>query len=122
RMLASAVAGIVLLLINLFLWSWLLGATHGLRSELAKRKLTRNEQIVYLREADLWHKRAEWLRAHQPVYKGASDAPALLVQLMQIASKYNVLIENPAIGSGEATPTFQSVFASIDTKSPWTAL
>jgi hypothetical protein len=32
------------------------------------------------------------------------------------------LIENPAIGSGETTPYHQTVFASIDTKSPWPPL
>jgi hypothetical protein len=42
--------------------------------------------------------------------------------LKQVASKYNVLIQNPAIGSGETTPNHQTVFASIETKSPWPPL
>jgi hypothetical protein len=39
-----------------------------------------------------------------------------------VASKHNVLIENPALGTGDATPDRQSVFASIDVKSPWPPL
>ena len=39
-----------------------------------------------------------------------------------MASKYSVLIQNPAIGSGETTPNHQTVFASIETKSPWPPL
>jgi hypothetical protein len=42
--------------------------------------------------------------------------------LKQVAGKYNVLIENPAIGSGETTPYHQTVFASIETKSRWPPL
>jgi hypothetical protein len=122
RMLAAIVAGVVLLLANLFLWSWLLNATKRARADVAKRKLTRTEQTIFLRESDLWAKREQWLREHQPAYKGASDAPALLDQLKQIAGKYNVLIENPAIGSEQSTGAYHSVSASIETKSPWPGL
>src|SRR4029453_15261384 len=34
----------------------------------------------------------------------------------------NILVENPAIGSGETTPYHQTVYASIETKSPWPPL
>ena len=122
RFLATLVAGVMFVLVNLFLWSWLLDATRKARAEVAKRKFTRNEQTIYLRETELWNKRAQWLRDHQPVYKGAADASALLDQLKQVAGKYNVLIENPVIGSGDATAAYQSVFASVETKSPWGAL
>lgn len=122
RMLATLVALVVVVLVNLFLWSWLLEATRRSRAEVAKRKLTRNEQAIYLRDTDFWNKRAQWLRDHQPVFKGPSDASALLDQLKQVAGKYNVLIENPAIGTGDATGAYQSVFASIETKSPWPPL
>jgi Type II secretion system (T2SS), protein M subtype b len=122
RILALLVGGVVIALINLFLWSWLLDGIHDSRRAAATRKLARNEQVVYMREGDLWAKREKWLREHQPAYHGASDASALLDQLKQIASKYNILIENPAIGNGETNATYQSVFASIETKSPWPEL
>lgn len=122
RVLAGVVAAVLLALVNLFLWSWLLGAIRTARAEMAKQKLARHEQVVLLRDHDLWSKREQWLSQHQPPFTGAADASALLDQLKQIAGKHNVLIENPAIGSGEATPAYQSVFASIETKSPWPPL
>ena len=122
RMLAMIVGGVFVALLNLLLWSWLLASTSTARAEVDRRKLTRNEQIAYLRDTDLWNKRAQWLRDHQPLYKGAADASALLDQLKQIAGKHNVLIENPAIGNGASTSSYQSVFASIETKSPWPPL
>lgn len=122
RILAGSLALVVFVLLNLFLWSWLLGATSRLRAQVAQRKLTRNEQTIYLRDSDLWNKRAQWVREHQPAYKSPADASALLDQLKQIAGKHNVLIENPAIGNGETNAAYQSVFASIETRSPWPPL
>jgi hypothetical protein len=122
RVLAGMVTTVVLLLVNLFVWSWLLGAIRTARADVAKRKMTRLEQTVFLREADLWTKREKWLREHQPVYKGAADASALLDQLKDTGNKDNVLIENPAIGSNETNPAYQSVSVSIETKSPWPPL
>ena len=122
RVLGGAVLLIVFLLVNLFLWSWLFRASRDLRVEVAKRKEAHNEQTVLLREADLWTKRDKWLHEHQPAFHGASDASALLDQLKQIAGKHSVLIENPAIGNGPAASAYQSVFASIETKSPWPPL
>jgi hypothetical protein len=77
---------------------------------------------MYVKERPLWQKRDEWLQEHQPVLKNAAEASSLLDQLKQIAGKYEILIENPAIGSGETTPTHQAVFATIETKSPWPPL
>jgi hypothetical protein len=116
------VVGVVIALVNLFLWSWLFGAIQSSRAEVAKRKLIRHEQVIYMQEGELWAQREKWLREHQPPFRGASDASALLDQVKQIAGKYNVLIENPAIGSGEANGAYQSLFASIETKSPWPPL
>ena len=64
----------------------------------------------------------EWIRQHQPTLKDPAEASALLDQLKEIASKYNILIENPAIGTGDSTPDRQSVFASFEVKSPWPPL
>jgi hypothetical protein len=122
RIMTLAVAGILFLFMNIFIWSWLLGTISGSRSELATRKATRSEQTVYLRERDLWAKRDQWLQKTQPVLKGAEEASTLLDQLKQIAGKYNIVIENPAIGSGETTPNHQTVFASIETSSHWPEL
>jgi hypothetical protein len=122
RVLSWIVAGSVIVLLNLFILSWIFGALGRARSELAARKATLAEQALYMKERDLWTKRDEWIRQHQPTLKNPAEASALLDQLKQVAGKHSVLIENPAIGSGETTPNHQAVFASIETKSAWPSL
>jgi len=122
RVLAMIVAGAIFLLLNLFVWNWLFSMARTGRIELATRRAARKEQSVYLREKKLWSERDKWLQQHLPVLKNSAEASTLLDQLKQIAGTYNILIENPAIGSGETTPNHQAVFASIDTKSPWPPL
>jgi hypothetical protein len=122
RMMTLVIAGVLFVLINLFVWRLLLGSIHNSRRELRTRKSTRAEQVVYMRERDIWAKRDQWVQKSQPVLKGAEEASTLLEQLKQVATKYEILIENPAIGSGESTPTHQAVFASIETTSHWPEL
>ena len=123
RILLLAIAGLVFVLLNLLIWSWLLGAIGRAHAGLVARKATRKEQTVYIKERDLWTKRDQWLQQHQPVFNGAGEASTLLEQqLKPVAAKYNILIENPQIGSGETTPSHQTVFASVETKSPWPPL
>jgi hypothetical protein len=122
RILSWIVAGAIIVLLNLVIWSWLFGALGRARAELAERKAARAKQAVYVKERDLWTKRDAWLRQHQPTLKNAAEASTLLDELKQVAGKYSILIENPAIGAGETTPNHQTVFASIETKSPWPPL
>jgi hypothetical protein len=123
RTLSLLVAGVVLLLINVFLWTWLLGAMSRARTDLTQRRLKRKEQEILIKERDLWTQRDQWLQQHQPTFNGASEASTLLEQqLRPVAAKYNILLENPQIGSGETTPSHQTVWASVDTKSDWQSL
>lgn len=122
RILAALVGGVVFLLANVFAWSSLLGAISRTRAEVVKRKSERTTQAVYVKERDMWAKRDQWIRKHQPQLKGPGEASTLLDQIKDVAGKHQVLIENPAIGSGDTTPNRQSVFASIETKSPWPPL
>jgi hypothetical protein len=122
RILSAAVAGIVFLLLNWIVWSKLLGSLDQARTDLAARRDTRKVQEVFIRERTLWEKRAQWLKEHQPTLKGPGEASTLLDQIKQVAGKQNVVIENPAIGTSDATPERQAVFASFDVKSPWPPL
>ena len=122
RTLAMIVAGALFLLINIFLWSSLFGALQKTRVDLRTRQASRTEQTVFLRERKMWEKRDEWLKKNQPALKSPVEASTLLDQVKQVASKHNVLIENPAIGSGETTPNYQTVFATVETKCPWPPL
>lgn len=122
RKLSAIVAAVLFLLLNSIIWSKLLGAIGNARTELATRKETRKVQEVFIRERDLWAKRAQWLQEHQPTLKGPGEASTLLDEIKQVAGKHNVLIENPAIGTSDATPERQAVFASFEVKSPWPPL
>lgn len=122
RMLAMGVGAVLFLLVNLFIWSSLLGGLKSARARLAAHQSERKEQTVFLQERKLWETRNDWLQKHQPTLKGPMEASTLLDELKQAASKHNVLIENPSIGSGETTANHQAVFATIETKSPWQPL
>jgi len=122
RILTAIVGAVLVLLINWYVWGKLLGAIDSTRADLADRQNTRKMQDVFIRERGLWEKRAQWLKEHQPALKGPGDASTLLDQIKQVAGKYNVLIENPAIGTSDATPDRQGVFASFEVKSPWPPL
>jgi hypothetical protein len=117
------VGAAVFFIINILLWSWLFGALGRARAELAERKSSRAQQSVYIKERDLWTKREEWIQKNQPTLTGPGEASKLLEeQIKPVAAKHNVLIENPQIGSGETTPHHQTVFSSLETKSPWPVL
>ncbi len=122
RILALIIAAALFLLINLFIWSSLLGLLGKARRDVAARKAVRAQQTVFLRERKMWEKRDEWLKKSQPSLKGPVEASTLLDQVKQIAAKHNILLENPVIGSSDSTPTYQAVAASIETKCPWPPL
>ena len=122
QILSLIVAGALFLLLNLFIWSSLLGAAKNARSDIASRKAARAQQNVFLEERKLWEKRDKWLAKNQPALKSPVEASALLDQVKQIAGKHQIQLVNPAIGSGDSTPHYQAVFASVETKSPWPPL
>ena len=122
RILGAIVAGTVFFILNLYVWGKLLGSLKQARTDLVERQNTRKVQQLYIKERGLWEKRAQWLKEKQPVLKGPGEASTLLDQIKQTAGKHNVLIENPAIGTSDATPDRQSVFASVEVKSPWPPL
>jgi hypothetical protein len=122
RNLALIVGGLIFLFINLFVWGRLIGGIKQARVDLEARKATRKAQSVYMKEKGMWEARAEWLKAHQPAMKSPSDASALLDQIKEVANKHNLLVENPAIGTGEANANYRSAYATVETKSPWPPL
>jgi hypothetical protein len=122
RILSAVVGGVLFLILNWLIWSKLLHALDQARADVATRRDTRKIQEVFIRERGLWEKRAQWLKEHQPVLKGPGEASTLLDQIKDVAGKHNVVIENPAIGTSDATPERQAVFASFEVKSPWPPL
>ena len=111
RVLSWVVAGTVAVLLNLWILSSLWGAVASAQKEFGTRRSKLAEQAVYVKERDTWTKRDEWMRQHQPTLKDPAEASALLDQVKEVAGKYIILVENPAIGTGESTPNHQTVFA-----------
>lgn len=122
RILAGVVALALFSLINIFIWSALLGGIKNARHELVERKAVRKTQVVFLRERDLWKQRQDWLVKHQPVLQNAGEASTLLERVKEIAGKHKVLIENPSLGAVVSASDHQSIAISLETKSPWAAL
>jgi len=85
RRLAWMVAGALFLLLNLLVWSKLFSLLGNARAELALQKDTREEQNVYIKERDLWARRDQWLKQHQPTLKSAVEASTLLDQVKEVA-------------------------------------
>ncbi len=77
RVLSWIVAGTVVVLLNLWILSSLLGALASAQKEFATRRSKLAEQAVYVKERDTWTKRDEWMRQHQPVLKNPAEASAL---------------------------------------------
>ncbi len=122
RVLSLIVAGALFLLINWLLWSSLLGMLRATRAELTARQSMRQQQTVLLRERKMWERRSEWLKQHQPALQSPAESSTLLTQVKDIAGKHNILLENPQIGSSEATPNYQTVSVSVESKSAWKPL
>jgi hypothetical protein len=122
RILALSVAAILFLLINLAIWSTLLGMSAGARAQYSAARDTRKEQKVYLEEEKTWKRRADWLEKNQPTLSNPAEASSLLTQVKEIAGKYNVQLEDPQIGAVETTPSYQSVSATFESKSGWEPL
>ena len=122
RVLSMIIAGALFLLVNYIIWNSILGMIGRARTDLASRASVRKQQEVFLKEAKMWKERDAWLQKFQPTLQNPAEASTLLTQMKEVASKHKVLLENPQIGSGESTPNYQSVFASIESKSPWPPL
>lgn len=122
RLLTLGIGGVLFLLLNLALWSALLGMSSNLRADWTAQSSARTEQKVYLNEYKMWTNRAEWLKKHQPSLTDPAEASSLLTRLQGIGNKYNVQIDNPQLGGVEKTPTHQSVSDTLETKSGWEPL
>ena len=73
RRLVLLVAGILFILVNLFLWNWLFNVSKRERAELAARRATRKEQAIFLKDKNFWTKRDQWVQAHLPSLKNSAE-------------------------------------------------
>ncbi|MBA3609122.1 MAG: hypothetical protein H0W43_11550, partial [Chthoniobacterales bacterium] len=90
RILALSVAGVLFLLVNLAVWSSLLGMSAEARKDYAAQNAARTEQKVYLKKEKMWQRRADWLKKNQPKLTNPAEASTLLTQVKEIAGKHKV--------------------------------
>ena len=100
KMLAGAVGGIVLLLLNLLLLSAFARKNATLRAELQVGRRTEAGMRQLLAEQDLWAKRDAWIDAKQPRLSNESAAGVELLDLVRTtAGKSRLTLDHPDIGS-----------------------
>src|SRR5437667_9683072 len=84
RVLSLVVAGLVVVLLNLWILSSLWGAVASAQKEFGTRRSKLAEQTVYVKERDNWTKRDEWMRQHKTVLNNTSESSALLQPLQEV--------------------------------------
>ena len=120
RILLAIIAGIALILVNMGVLSSLWKHYGRVRSDLTRRQVELKSLKQMGTERDLWAKRDAWLTEKQPKLGNRDQARVLLLdEIKSVAKARNVVLENPALGSIEAQPTYQSVSVNVETKSTW---
>jgi len=123
RILLAIIVGIVVVFGNLFLISALQKNYSLIDASLARKQVELKSLKQMFVERDLWAKRAAWVTQKQPKLANRDQARVTLLDEVKTAAKAkNVMLENPALGSIEAQPAYQSVSVNVETKSSWSDL
>ncbi len=131
RRLALLTAGVVFVLGNILVLSYLLGARRELSTTLeAKRQAARNADLLRA-EAPTWQNREAWLKTHQPKLAVSPQAAGgqLLVQVQQLAAERRVTLEAGQIvppenpnAPGAAGRPYQPVAVVFNARGDWGAM
>ena len=123
RIMLGIILGIVLILGNIAVVSALWKQYGRTRADLALKQSELKSLKQMGAERELWAKRDAWLTQKQPKLVNRDQARVILLDEIKTAAKTrNVLLENPALGSIESQPTYQSVSVNVETKSSWADL
>lgn len=131
RRLALLTAGVVFVLGNILLLSYLLGARRELSNTLGAKKLAARNADLLRQEAPTWTGRDAWAKAHQPKLTVSPQAAGgqLLVQVQKLAAERRVLLdaaqivppENPN-APGAAGRPYQPVAVVFNARGDWGAM
>ena len=120
KVLAMAVGGTVIVLLNLLLLSAFARRNSALRAELADRRAEWATMQELLGEEGLWAARDAALTAKQPGLTNENAAEVELLDMVRaLAKKHEVTMENPVFGGVVRSPSYRSVPVSLDTHSTW---
>ena len=120
KVLALAVGGVVIILLNLLLLSAFARRNIVLRTELAQRQDEWTAMQELLGEEGLWAARDAALTVKQPKLSNENAAGVELLDLIRVlARNHAVTIENPVFGGVTKSPWYRSVPVTLDTHSSW---
>jgi hypothetical protein len=124
RMLASIVAGILFILLNLLLVSAFVHRNSALRAQLANQRRDWSNMQLLLGDQSLWATRNAALNAKQPSLTNENAAPVELFDTIKdLARKHSITISNPVLNTGvEKSSWYRSISVTIDTSSSWPQL
>ena len=120
RTLLAIVFGILFILGNFFVVSALVKRYQQTNADFVRKQAELKSLKQMFAERDLWAKRDAWITAKQPKLANRDQARVQLLEEVKSAAKArNIVLENPALGSVESQPGYQSVSVDVETKSSW---
>jgi hypothetical protein len=120
RILASAVALVLVVLLNIFFASFFLKRSTALRVQLASKKDSLQSTQSLIADRDLWTQRDAWIQERQPALENESTAGVqMLDHVRQVAKTNDVLLENPSFPASEKSAFHHSIPVALETKSSW---
>ncbi|MEO8350663.1 MAG: hypothetical protein ABI680_02970, partial [Chthoniobacteraceae bacterium] len=110
RLLALAVGAVAFILVNLFLGKVFVKHYRQLQLDRASSTANLKAMKELLSERDLWMAREKFLDSTQPKLDDRFKAPDnLRTTIKDIASKHNIVIESPDLGTAVSQPAYTSV-------------
>ena len=123
KTLAAMVGAVVFVLVNLLLVSHFVKQRAALRTRYTSENMQWKALQVLFAERDLWAKRDAWVQEKQPKLGNEGSAGVqLLDQIKGVAKQFDIVLENPAIGTPAKGKSYRSVPVNIETKCSWEAL
>lgn len=120
RILASAVALVGVVLLNIFFASFFLKHSTALRVQLASKNEVLQSTQSLIADRDLWMQRDAWIQEKQPALENESTAGVqMLDHVRKVAKENEVLLENPSFPTAETSPFHRSIPVAVETKSSW---
>ena len=131
RRLALLTAGVIFVLGNILVLSYLLGAHRELSATLGSKKLAATSADLLRAEAPTWQTRDAWLKTHQPRLTTSPQAAGgqLLGQIQRLAAERRVTLEAAQIvppesagAPGVAGRPYQPVAVVFNVRGDWGAM
>ena len=123
KILAFAVGGIAIFVLNAIFLNYLIKQHTLIRGEIDTRNREWESMQVVFKERELWQQREAWITENQPKLTNENSAGVQLLDFAKdTARKHSVTMENPVIGVLERDPAHRGVPVSFETKSSWPSL